>query len=301
MAGDSRCCKKQNMLTDLDHRLRTLELKCRFPVKHLLAGEYHSIFKGRGVEFEDVRPYEPGDDVRTMEWKVTARTGTPHIKRYIEEREQFIYLVVDISASVLEDGNGKRRDTITEVCGMITMAALNNNDRVGLILFTDELELVISPAKGRQHALRIMEALLTFQPRRKGTRFEAALDAIGHLARKRSVFFIISDFLADDHLDEMAALATRHDVNAIHLIDPRYALSQCEGLLRIQDSESGVESLVDLKLSRNEKGLHKKALRTSMMNHGVNLMEIEAGQDCVSALATFFKSRQHRIDEETGG
>jgi len=289
------------MIADLDHRLKTLELKCRFPVQHLLAGEYHSIFKGRGVEFEDVRPYEPGDDVRTMEWKVTARTGKPHIKRYIEEREQFIYLVVDVSASILDDVDGKRRDTIAEVCALITMAALNNNDRVGLILFTDQLELVLPPDKGRQHALRLMESLLTFQPSNRGTRFAAALDAIGHLARKRSVFFILSDFLAEDHLDEMAALATRHDVNAIHLMDRRYAVHQGDGLLRIHDAESGVESLVDLKLSRNEKVLHKEGLRSSMMNHGVNLMELEAGQDCVAALTMFFKSRQHRIDEETGG
>lgn len=289
------------MLADLDHRLKTLELKCRFPVQHILAGEYHSIFKGRGIEFEDVRPYEPGDDVRTMEWKVTARTGKPHIKRYIEEREQFIYLVVDVSASILEDTDGVRRDTVAEVCALITMAALNNNDRVGLILFSDQLELVLPPAKGRQHALRLLEELMTFQPANRGTRFAAALDAIGHLARKRSVFFIVSDFLAEDHLEEMGALATRHDVNAVHLMDKRYAVKDQDGLLRIRDAESGVESLVDLKLSRDENTLHKEGLRSSLMNHGVNLMELEAGQDCVVALTSFFKSRQHRMDDETGG
>ncbi len=286
---------------DLDLRLKTLELKCRFPVQHMLAGEYHSIFKGRGIEFEDVRLYEPGDDVRMMDWKVTARTGKPHIKRYIEEREQYIYLIVDVSASILDDADGVRRNTIAEVCALITMAALNNNDRVGLILFTDQLELVLPPAKGRQHALRLLEALMTFEPVNRGTRFAAALDAIGHMARKRSVFFIVSDFLAEDHLAEMGALATRHDVNAVHLVDQRFAVEDQDGLLRIRDAESGSESLVDLKLSCDEKVNHRQALRSSLMNHGVNLMEIGAGQDCVLALTSFFQSRQHRIDEETGG
>ena len=152
------------MLSDLEHRLNLLELKCRRPVEHLLAGEYRSIFRGRGIEFEDVRPYQPGDDVRAMDWKVTARTGEAHIKRYIEEREQFIYLLVDVSASMLHDAQGKKRQTMAELCSLLTMAAIKNQDRVGLILFTDQIEQVIPPGKGRSHAMRIMDQLMNFQP-----------------------------------------------------------------------------------------------------------------------------------------
>ncbi|MEM9399929.1 MAG: DUF58 domain-containing protein [Verrucomicrobiota bacterium] len=289
------------MLAEIDHRLNTLELKCRFPVEHLLAGEYHSVFKGRGIEFEDVRPYQAGDDVRSMEWKVTARTGTPHIKRYIEEREQFIYLIVDVSASILDDKDGLRRGTLSEVCALITMAAIKNNDRVGLILFSDQLEYVLPPGKGRQHALRIMEVLMTYQPQSRGTRFSVALDAVGHMARKRSIFFVVSDFLAEDHTDELSALSARHDVNAIYLLDKRYAIKNQHGFLRIQDAENRAEQIVDLNDSSHQSDAHQNDLRNDLLNHGVNLMELEVGEDCVNALNMFFRSRQRRIEDETGG
>ncbi|MDA9317379.1 DUF58 domain-containing protein, partial [Puniceicoccaceae bacterium] len=156
------------MLDEIESRLNLLEMKCRRPVEHLLAGEYRSVFRGRGVEFEDVRIYQPGDDVRTMDWKVTARTGEPHIKRYIEEREQFIYLLVDVSASMLHDQEERKRQTMSEVCALLTMAAIKNQDRVGLILFSDRIEHVISPGKGRLHAMRIMDDLMHFKPKGKG-------------------------------------------------------------------------------------------------------------------------------------
>ncbi|MBL7077766.1 MAG: DUF58 domain-containing protein [Kiritimatiellae bacterium] len=289
------------MPAKIDSPLTTLELKCRRPVEHLLAGEYHSVFKGRGIEFEDARPYQPGDDVRAMEWKVTARTGTPHIKRYTEEREQFIYLLVDVSASLLDDPGGARRDTVAEICALITLAATKNNDRVGLILFSDRLELVVPPAKGHQHAQRVIEALMTFQPVGKGTSFPIALDCLGHMARKRSVFFVVSDFLADDFIDDLGALAIRHDINAVHLIDRRHRPGESRGLLRIHDSESGEPGLVDLAESRDEGARHQRNLQELLLNHGVDLMEVAVGENCVTALNDFFRSRQRRIDDETGG
>lgn len=289
------------MLTQLDNQLRSLELKCRRPVEHLLSGEYHSIFKGRGIEFEDVRPYQPGDDVRIMDWKVTARTGTPHIKRYVEEREQFIYLVVDLSASVTDDPSGRRRSTVAEIGALITLAAVRNQDRVGLILFSDRVEQVIPPRKGRQSALRIMEALMTFEPQGRGTCLREALDCLGHLAVKRSVVFVLSDFLTGQVLEEMSTLTVRHDLNAIRIFDPDLRPDALSGLVRIHDTETDDERMVDLGDAGRRGGRERTSLRESLLSHRIHLLDIAVGGDCVAALNNFFRSRQQRIYEETGG
>jgi len=283
------------MLDKLDRNLNFLELKCRRPVEHLLAGEYRSVFRGRGVEFEDVRPYQPGDDVRTMDWKVTARTGVAHIKRHIEEREQFIHLLVDLSGSILHDTQGRTRRMVAEVCSLITMAAIKNQDRVGLILFTDRIELIIPPGKGRRHAMRIMDALLNFQPEGRGTDFPEMLGRFGHLARKHSVAFVVSDFLGSDYVRELQSLAFRHDINAIHVKGPSAVAT---GLVRMEDAESGVQRVIDLKAND---GNRDQELRRQMLESGVNLMELEDGADCVEVLAGFFHARQRRVIDETGG
>ncbi len=286
------------MLEELDRNLNFLELKCRRPVEHLLAGEYRSVFRGRGVEFEDVRPYQPGDDVRTMDWKVTARTGVAHIKRHIEEREQFIHLLVDLSGSILHDARGRTRQTVAEVCSLITMAAIKNQDRVGLMLFTDQIELIIPPGKGRSHAMRIMDALLNFQPEGRGTDFPEMLGRFGHLARKRSVAFVVSDFLASNYMEDLQALAFRHDINAIRISGHSTDGIAPTGLVRMEDAESGEQRVIDLKANPQNRG---HALRQQMLESGVSLMELEDGADCVEALAGFFHSRQRRVIDETGG
>lgn len=288
------------MLDEVESRLNLLELKCRRPVEHLLAGEYRSVFRGRGVEFEDVRAYQPGDDVRTMDWKVTARTGEAHIKRYIEEREQFIYLLVDLSASMLHDLDGRKRQTMVEVCSLLTMAAIKNQDRVGLILFTDQIEQIVPPGKGRSHAMRIMDELMHFKPQRKGTDFTEMLGRFGHMARKHSIAFVVSDFLTEDALRELQALAFRHDINAIHIGDDQLNGSSVSGLVRMEDAETGQQRVVDLKASA---GLaeHRAALSQQMLESGVNLLDLEVGEDCVEALAGFFHSRQRQEIDETGG
>lgn len=289
------------MIDEMESRLRLLELKCRRPVAHLLVGEYRSVFKGQGVEFEDVRPYQPGDDVRMMDWKVTARTGTAHIKRYIEEREQFIYLLVDVSASMLDGEGGRKRATMAELGSLITMSAIGNGDRVGLVLFTDRIELMIPPSKGRQHGLRIMEALVGFQPEGRETAFSEVLTRFGHMARKRSVAFVISDFLAGDYLDDLSALALRHDLNAVNLLETDGLETELEGLVRLVDSESGETHYVDLRRRKVADERHHEALQEQMMERGVSLMELGVGEDCVSALAGFFRARQRRLEDETGG
>lgn len=289
------------MLSELESQLNLLELKCRRPVEHLLAGEYRSVFRGRGVEFEDVRPYQPGDDVRSMDWKVTARTGEPHIKRYIEEREQFIYLLVDVSASMLHDADGRKRKTMAEVCALLTLAAVKNHDRIGLILFSDRIEQIVPPGKGRSHAMRIMDELMHFKPQGRGTDFTEMLGRFGHMARKHSIAFVVSDFMTDDYVQELQALAFRHDVNAINLSDPHLLDAKASGLVRMQDSESNEQRIIDLGRSGGETPAHSTRLKQAMLESGVDLLDLPVGGDCVAALAGFFHQRQRRQVDETGG
>lgn len=284
-----------------DSRLNLLELKCRRPVEHVLAGEYRSVFKGRGIEFEDVRPYSPGDDVRSMDWKVTARTGIPHIKRYVEEREQFFFLLVDLSVSTLSDQKGAKRETISEFCALLTLAALSNNDRVGLILFTDRVERVIPPAKGRQQSMRILDALDSYEPKGAGTSLEEALDVFGHLASKRSVAFVVSDFYADAYEKDLQAAGFRHDVIAVNLIDPVELETPKCGLAKIRDAETGEIQVVDFNTGAGGTNLKNARIREQMLDCGVDLIDLRAGADCVSVLAAFFKARQRMIAGESGG
>ncbi len=289
------------MLENFESQLNLLELKCRRPVEHLLAGEYRSVFRGRGVEFEDVRLYQPGDDVRTMDWKVTARTGEPHIKRFIEEREQFVYLLVDLSASMLHDIDGQKRKTMAEVCALLTLTAVKNNDRIGLVLFTDEIEHIVPPGKGRSHAMRIMDALIHFQPTGRGTNFIEMMGRFGHLARKHSIAFVVSDFLTEDYARELQSLAYRHDVNAIHLSDPKLKAANLSGLVRMQDAETGAQRVVDLGQETSGTLGHSEQLKQTMLESGVNLLDLAIGEDCVEALAGFFHERQRRQLNESGG
>ncbi|WP_018969973.1 DUF58 domain-containing protein [Rubritalea marina] len=285
----------------IEHQLNLLELKCRRPVEHLLAGEYRSIFKGSGIEFEDVRLYQAGDDVRAMDWKVTARTGEAHIKRYIEEREQFFYLLVDLSASMSHDEQGRKRRTMTELGAMLTMAAIQNQDRVGLIAFTDQVELVIPPAKGRSQALRIMDALSNFQPQGRGTNLVETLQQFGHITKKRSIVFVISDFLTDAYSQELQSLSLRHDVNAIHIADTNPATAKnARGLMRIEDAETGEQRVVDSAASSGHQQ-HSTALKHSMLSSGIDLLEVNVGDNTAEALAGYFHARHRREADETGG
>jgi len=178
------------MPADMDKRLRQLQLQTRYPVEHLLAGEYRSVFKGRGMDFDEIWPYSPGDDVRTIDWNVTARTGHPHIRRYIEERELAVWFLVDTSASC-RTGHGERTkwDAMHEVAALLTLSATRNNDRTGLILFSDRLEQVIPPRKGRMHAMRLLNDLLKAKPQGRTTDLQPALDALAHLNQRLELIF----------------------------------------------------------------------------------------------------------------
>jgi uncharacterized protein (DUF58 family) len=234
------------MSGDLDKKLRQLQLQTRYPVEHLLAGEYRSVFKGRGMDFDEIRPYEPGDDVRTIDWNVTARTGHPHIKRYIEERELAVWFLVDTSASC-RTGHGERTkwDAIHEITAMLTLSATRNNDRTGLILFSDRVEQVIPPRKGSLHAMRLLNDLIKSEPQGRETNLQPALDALAHLARRRSLVFIISDFLFDTGREQLGAMGFRQDLIAVAVNDRQEIAPPVCGLVAVADSETGETMLCD--------------------------------------------------------
>ena len=289
------------MLDHIEHRLNLLELKCRRPVEHVLAGEYQSIFRGRGLEFEDVHAYQYGDDVRAMDWKVTARTGEPHIKRYIEEREQVVYLLVDVSASMRHDNSGNKRETLTELCALITLAAIKNQDRVGLILFSDQIEQIIMPSKGRRHAMRIIDELINFKPTNKKTDLASMLERFRLLSRKYSIVFLISDFLTDPNTLELQALSNVHDLNTIQILHPANKSKPRRALIRIEDAETGQQKVIDSAHQYTQQAAQQAQLKEEMLNSGVNLMQIESGSDCVDALSAYFHQRQRRKTDESGG
>ena len=289
------------MLDHIAHRLNLLELKCRRPVEHVLAGEYQSVFRGRGLEFEDVRAYQYGDDVRAMDWKVTARTGNPHIKRYIEEREQVVYLLVDVSASMRHDNSEKKRETLTELCALITLAAMKNQDRVGLILFSDQIEQIIMPSKGRRHAMRIIDELINFKPTNKKTDLASMLERFRLLSRKYSIVFLISDFLTDPNTLELQALSNVHDLNTIQILHPANKSKPRRALIRIEDAETGQQKVIDSAHEYTQQVAQQAQLKEEMLKAGVNLMQIESGSDCFDALSAYFHQRQRRKTDESGG
>ncbi|HEU5303051.1 MAG TPA: DUF58 domain-containing protein, partial [Gemmatimonadales bacterium] len=200
--------------------VRRIEITTRHLVRDIVAGEYSSAFRGRGVEFGEVREYQPGDDVRSIDWNVTARLGYAYVKRYLEERELAVAFVVDFSASKRFGSRGRTKgDLATEVCAVLALAAARNNDRVGALFFTDRVERLVPARKGRRHVLRVISELLSFTPAGTGTDLAAALEYLDPILRRRSVVFIVSDFLATGYDTDLARLAQRHDVIAVQLVD----------------------------------------------------------------------------------
>jgi uncharacterized protein (DUF58 family) len=295
------------MSADLDQRLRQLQLQTRYPVEHLLAGEYRSVFKGRGMDFDEIRPYEPGDDIRTIDWNVTARTGHPHIKRYIEERELAVWFLVDTSASC-RSGHGERTkwNTIHEVTALLTLSATHNNDRTGLILFSDRIEQVIPPRKGKLHAMRLLSDLLAAEPKGQATRLQPALDALAHLARRRSLVFIISDFLFDTGREQLGLTGFRQDLIAIAVNDPQELRPPVCGLAAVADSETGEQMICDFNAAHQADyarafAAQRRALAYELEAVGADRIDLQSGDNCAEALTLFFRNRRRRAADETGG
>ncbi len=241
--------------TELIKKIHHIEIRTRRLVNDSYAGDYHSIFKGRGMEFDEVRPYQLGDEIRTIDWNVTARTGEPHVKRYVEERELTVMLVVDASASE-NFGSIQRfkRELAAELTAVLSFAATTNNDKVGLMIFTDQIELYIPPRKGRRHVLRMIRELLAFEPKSRGTDIKMALDKVNQILKRRSIVFVISDFLSDpeSYRKELNITNKRHDVIAVDLNDPLEMKMENVGLLALEDPETDDIVWVDTSSTHGE-------------------------------------------------
>ena len=285
-------------------QVRRIELRTRGLVESLFSGEYRSVFKGRGMEFSDVREYQAGDDVRAIDWNVTARRGRPFVKEHIEERELTALLVVDLSASK-DFGTGAKRNAVvaSEIAAILALAATGNNDRVGLLLVTDRVELFIPPDSGRRHALRLVLEILSFRPSGRGTKLSTALEYAAKVLRQRSVVFLISDFLMDDDSDPLFVHDARrfsreHDLVPIRISDPGTEALPDVGLLALADPETGTRHVVntsdaDVRRQYSERRATKRAaMETLFRKLRVDVVEVSSAEDYVLPLVAFFRRRE---------
>ncbi len=290
------------MLTssDIAKKIRRIELKTRKTVTEALAGDYKSAFRGTGMEFDEVREYQPGDDVRSIDWNVTARQGRPFVKRFHEERELTVFLAVDLSASGrFGGGEESKKDLAAEVCATLAFSAIKSNDKVGLLLFTDRIELFIPPAKGTTHAMRLLREILGFQPKGHGTAIGPAIDFLGRVLRKRAVVFLLSDFIGDEDFDQaLRRTAHRHDFVALSLTDPTEAHLPDAGLVEVEDAESGERMLVDTASAAVRKAYeaHFAALAAQLQQRlqrsGVDNLNLTVGEDFAKPLTAFMRRRK---------
>jgi len=282
-------------------KIRVIEITTKRVVNDILAGEYESVFKGRGMEFDEVREYMPGDDIRTIDWNVTARTGKPYVKRYVEERELTVIFLVDLSAS---GGFGSveklKNELAAEFCALLAFSAVKNNDKVGLVLFTDKVEKYIPPKKGTTHVLRVIRELLNFRVTSSDTDIAGALDYLGKVLTKRAVVFLVSDYEAEGYEKAMKMIGKKHDLIAVTIVDPREVELPDVGLIELEDAETGEVVLVDTsspavreRYSRlgQERMKRLKGLFASM---GIDQIEIKTGTDYVHSLMQFFRVRERR-------
>ena len=283
-------------------KIRRIHITTSRLVTDFLSGQYESVFKGRGMEFDEVREYQPGDEIRSIDWNVTARMGHPFIKKYVEERQLTVMILLDASASSYF-GTQKRlkSELAAEISAVLAFAAVKHNDRVGLIIFTDKIEKFIPPRKGQQHVLRVIREALYFKPKSKGTNIEDALKYLDGVTTRRAVTFIISDFFAKDFKKPLSVANKRHDCIAITITDPRETELPRSGIVELTDAETGQFMLVDTssdKVRRTyaAKSAAKMEERTRMFGSiGVDHIDISTDRPYIDALIKFFKMRKMRI------
>lgn len=284
---------------DLLKKVRLIELKTRGLSEHIFSGEYHSAFKGRGMTFSEVREYSPGDEVRTIDWNVTARFGHPFVKVFEEERELTAMLIADVSGSEDFGTTGLlKRELITEVCATIAFSAIRNNDKVGLLLFTDKVEKFIPPKKGRSHILRIVRELLEFRPEGKGTDIAGALRYMNNVIKKRSIAFLVSDLLDNGYEDALKIANRRHDLVVLRTTDPRESDLPNMGLVRFADPETGEMRWVNtgsraLRSAYRASALkHQQRTKELLRRSGVDHATITTDEGYVRPLMRLFKQRE---------
>lgn len=290
------------MLTsEIMRQVRLLEIRTRRSVSETFAGEYRSAFRGRGMEFDEVREYQPGDDVRDIDWNVTARAGKPYIKRFVEERELTVMLAVDLSASGSFGSRERSKSELAaELCCVLAFAAVGASDKVGAMIFTGEVELFVPPAKGRRHALRIVRDILAHEPRSRGTDIAGAAERLARALKKRAVVFLVSDFLDSGYENALSLLSRQHDVVAVRTEDPLELDLPPVGIIEFEDAETGRIVTVDT-LSKSARKRYADAARerrnaaeTRLRRLGVDRALVRTGEPYIHELVELFRRREQR-------
>lgn len=283
-------------------KIRRIELRTRRLVDSSFAGAYHSVFKGRGMNFEEVREYTPGDDIRSIDWNVTARMNVPYVKKFTEEREMTVMLLVDVSASgTYGSVESSKRELAAEVASILAFSAIQNNDKVGLLLFSDEVELFIPPKKGRLHTLRLIREMLFFEPRRRGTSLSVALDYLNKVTARKAVVFVISDFISNEFIKPLTVTGKRHDLVAMPVIDPGEEMLPDVGLLTLEDAETGRQ----IEVNTSNRGVaaafaaiedrRHEELEKIFRQRRIDVVPLRTDRDYLLPLRAFFEKRERRL------
>jgi len=284
-------------------KIRAIELRTIRLVEDLMAGQYHSVFKGRGMDFDEVREYQPGDEVRRIDWNVTARTGVPHIKKYVEEREMTVMLLIDASAS---GGTGSvsqsKRELAAELAAVIAFSAVRNNDKVGLLLFTDGAEKHVLPGKGRKHVLRLISEVLSYEPASRGTNLTSALQHINRALSRRAVIFLISDFMDENFERALKVTGRHHDLIAVPIVDASELSLPDVGWITFEDAETGEVMEIDTGDPRSRAEFERAAqermerLRRTLRQSGLDIIEVQTDRPYIQSLMSFFENRYRRLN-----
>ncbi len=286
---------------ELIKKVRKIEIKTRGLSNQLFSGEYHTAFKGRGMAFSEVREYQSGDDVRLIDWNVTARSGDAYIKIFEEERELTTMLLVDVSGSkIFGTGDQSKKDLITELSAVLSFSAIQNNDKVGVIFFSDKVEKYIPPKKGKSHILRIIRELIEFEPESKKTNIGAALEFFTSVVKKRAIVFLMSDFISPEFDNPLRIVAKRHDLIAVKLFDDKEYHLPNIGLINIEDSETGKTMWVDTSDKKTiakfekERSEYNSNLESLLMKNKVDIINLKTDDSYIIPLRQFFKKRESR-------
>jgi len=283
-------------------KIRGIEIKTTQKVTEVFAGRYESVFKGRGMEFNEVREYQPGDEIRSIDWNVTARMGRPFVKRFIEERELSVMIMLDASLSCkFGTRNRLKSDLAAELCSVLAFSAISNNDKVGLIIFTDKIEKFVFPQKGTEHVLRLIRETLLFEPEGKKTDISTALEFLEKVTTRKNVCFIVSDFFAPSYKKALSIANKRHDIIAIRITDPIEESLRDVGMVQLQDAETGQEFLIDTSNSQLVKEYRENSLRLvngqekMFMSINIDSIALYTDKPYIDPLINFFNIREMRL------
>ncbi len=291
--------KSQKMeVSELLKKVRKIEIKTKGLTNHIFSGEYHSAFKGRGMSFSEVREYQYGDDIRNIDWNVTARFQHPYVKIFEEERELTIMLLIDVSkSSFIGTQNQLKNEIIAEIAGVLAFSAIQNNDKVGVLFFSDAIEMFIPPKKGKSHILRIIREIINFEPKSNKTNISLALENFNNMVKRKSIAFVLSDFIDENYADELRHIAKKHDVIGVKVYDHLDMELPNIGLLQIQDVETGETKWIDTGDTQTQKTYKERAVfydknyEQSFIKAGADKLKIKTEQSYVHVLMNFFKKR----------